>query len=235
VQLSIVGLDADQVQGVNNQHRLDLLVQRARTTETWRDVNLQEMWSQFLVQQNVKTVNFKAHISVFVASRVAASDLGLVSDASLDNYILYAVEHLIIIDAIFREVIFQLHQIPFGCVFILALGTLSLDVVICAFVNGVICQMNESFFQHLRIICVFLSRKPNEALLIKEDLQRVETGDNDVDSQIVLKPVNEMRIRNVLADNVAGLLVDLGLGPYHFDSLSATACRWLHNVHVLVA
>ena len=139
MQLSIVGLDADQVQGVNNQHRLDLLVQRARTTETWRDINLQEMWSQFLVQQNVKTVNFKAHISVFVASRVATSDLGLVSDASLDNYILYAVEHLIIINAIFREVIFQLHQVPFGSVFILALSTLSLDVVICAFVNGVIC------------------------------------------------------------------------------------------------
>lgn len=70
------------------------------------------MGSQLLIKQDVKTVNFKTHISVFVASRVRRSYLWLMSYTGFNNDVFNSVKHLVIVNTIFLEEISELHEIP---------------------------------------------------------------------------------------------------------------------------
>ena len=77
---------------------------------------------QILIQQNVKSKYFKADISIFVASLVAAGDLRFVGDTRLNNNILNSVHNLRKVDAIPLKPLLQLKQIPLrGILLIIAL------------------------------------------------------------------------------------------------------------------
>ena len=182
------------------------------------------MGSQLLIKQNVKTVNLKTHIPVFVASRVRPCDLGLVCDACLDHYILYSVKHLIITDSVFLEIIFQLHQVPFGGVLVLTLAAFSFHVVVSPLVDRVISQMDVSLLKHFGIVCVLLGGKPHQAFLVEENFEWLKAGDNHIDSEVILKAIDQMRVGDVLADNISWLLIYLGFRSNHLDSLTAAAC-----------
>ena len=67
-------------------------------------------------------------------------------------------------------------------------------------------------------VSVLLSGEPGQSLLEEVDFQRVEAGHKRIDSQIVLEAVNQMRIGDVLRDNVAWLPFYFLLAADNFDS-----------------
>jgi hypothetical protein len=44
-----------------------------------------------------------------------------------------------------------------------------------------------------------------------------------------------MGVRNILADDLSILFIDLGIGSDDFNAFSARTSTWLHDVHVFVA
>ena len=67
------------------------------------------------------------------------------------------------------------------------------------------------------------------------NLERVETGHQNIETQIVFVPSEQMRLRDVLGNHVATAFCYLCLLANDLDSAATTRGRWLHNVHVLVA
>jgi len=151
---------------------------------------------QILIQQNVKSKYFKADISIFVASLVAAGDLRFVGDTRLNNNILNSVHNLRKVDAIPLKPLLQLKQIPLrGILLIIALIiATALYIVICPLIHRVIRQMNEPFLEVLGIIRILLRGKPNQTLLKKENLKWIKASHEYVNSQIILKAFDQMWI-----------------------------------------
>ena len=75
----------------------------------------------------------------------------------------------------------------------------------------------------LRIVRIALCREPDEALAEQEDLERVEAGDKDVDTQVVLEAVNQVRVRYVLTHDIASFAAHLRLRPNNLDTLTTGA------------
>lgn len=94
--------------------------------------------------------------------------------------------------------------------------------------------MDVPLVDRLLIIGVLLGRETDQALLKEVDFERVKAGDERVDAHIVLEPVDQVRIRDVLGDNVARLPLNFLLLADHLDSTTARRCTGLHNVHVAV-
>ena len=146
--------------------------------------------------------------------------------------------HCCVANATLVEVLLELSQIPFACVFIACSLTFSLatclDVVLAFLVYRVICEVNVSFFCRFLTVCVFLSCESCQSFLEKVDLQRVKTCDESVDPEVIFEAIYEVRIGNVLRDNIAWLPLDLLLAPYNLDASAARGGTWLHDIHVLV-
>ena len=140
------------------------------------------MWPQLTVQKDVKTVNLKTDVSVLGAAAIRARDLGFVSNTGLDNAIFDSVDDGSIVDAILSKPVFELKQTPFRGV--LAIGILILlatfHVVVCFFVDRIVCQVNEAFFKHFGVVGVFLCGKTDQPLFQHENLQWVKTRDHYV-------------------------------------------------------
>ena len=191
---------------------------------------------QILIQQNVKSKYFKADISIFVASLVAAGDLRFVGDTRLNNNILNSVHNLRKVDAIPLKPLLQLKQIPLrGILLIIALIiATALYIVICPLIHRVIRQMNEPFLEVLGIIRILLRGKPNQTFLKKENLKWIKASHEYVNSQIILKAFDQMWIWNVLGYDVASPAGYLSLWANYFDAFAAWASWWLHDVHQLI-
>lgn len=70
------------------------------------------MGLKFLVKEDVEPVDLKANILVLVASGVCAGDVWLMSDTSLNDDILDAVKHLVVVNTISFEPLTQLEEVP---------------------------------------------------------------------------------------------------------------------------
>ena len=57
--------------------------------------------------------------------------------------------------------------------------------------------MNEFLGQLCGIVTIWLSGEPDETVLVEVDFERVETGDEHVDSQVILQAVDQMWVGNV--------------------------------------
>jgi hypothetical protein len=62
----------------------------------------------------------------------------------------------------------------------------------------------------------------------------VEAGDDDVDSQVVFVALQEMRLGEVLGDQVSLLLLDVVLLAHDSNALATTHVSWLQNVEIFV-
>lgn len=87
-----------------------------------------------MVEQNIKSVNFKANVSVFVASRVRGGYLRLVSNTCFNHHILYTVKYLVIVNSILLKIVAKLHQIPFRGILV----ALSFNIVISFFIDRIV-------------------------------------------------------------------------------------------------
>lgn len=94
--------------------------------------------------------------------------------------------------------------------------------------------MDEAIGCRLLTIRILLGREPHQALLEEVDLQRVETRDERIDPQVILKALDQVRIAHVLRYDVARLPLHLLLQAYNFDAAPAgRSCR-LHDIHMTV-
>ena len=50
--------------------------------------------------------------------------------------------------------------------------------------------MDKLFGQLVRIIAVLFSRKSHQAVVVHVNFQGIETGYKDIDTQIILKPID---------------------------------------------
>jgi hypothetical protein len=185
VEFTIVWRQANDVQRIADQHCFYLFVERARRAQTRRDVDLQQMRFQMLVEQNIEAVYFEAHISVLVAPLIAAGDLRLVRYACFDDDIFDSVHDFGEVDSIPLEPFLELEQVPLGRILFVLVAvarSATLHVIVGTLVHGVVCQMDEALFEVLWIIRIFLSCKTNKALLEKEYLQRVEACHQDINA-----------------------------------------------------
>ena len=94
--------------------------------------------------------------------------------------------------------------------------------------------MYKPLFQHLWIIGVFLCCEPHQSFTKKKDLEGFKTCYNDINSQVILVPIDQVWICDVLTHNITTFFGNLGFWPNHFDALAAAASRWFHDVHMLI-
>lgn len=87
----------------------------------------------------------------------------------------------------------------------------------------------------LLTVSILLCGEPYETLGKQVDLQWLETGDKSVDTEVIFEPVDQVRVGDILRDNVARFALDVLLLTDHFDSTATRLSRRLHNIHVLEA
>jgi len=81
--------------------------------------------------------------------------------------------------------------------------------------------MNESLLEGAFRGGVGLRGESHEAFSELVRLQRLEAGDHDVDSHVVLVPTQQMGLGQVFLHQVAGPLADWLLSPDHSDATTA--------------
>ena len=69
--------------------------------------------------------------------------------------------------------------------------------------------MDELLSKLVGIVVVLFSCKSYQTITVHVNFERVKTGDEHVDSQIILQSIDQVRIRNVLAGQHSFSLVDL--------------------------
>ena len=72
--------------------------------------------------------------------------------------------------------------------------------VLRVLINTEIGKMHVSLFDILDFGIVLMSCKSGQPFVEHINSQRIVTGDKNVNSQIVLEPIDEMRVMNVLRD-----------------------------------
>lgn len=82
---------------------------------------------------------------------------------------------------------------------------------------------------------VLLSCESDQAFSEEIYLQRLVASYQGVDSKVIFETVNQMRIANILRDNVAWLAFDFLFLTDDFDSATTTKGVGLHNIHMLVS
>lgn len=116
---------------------------------------------------------------------------------------------------------------PFGALSVfLLLGVL--DKVLGVLVDAEVGQVHVAFLDVLGFGVVLVRGESGQALVQHVDPQGVVAGDQDVDPQVVLETVYQVRVVDVLGDEHVLLVLDLGLLVDHLD---ATAARLVGGFH----
>ena len=130
---------------------------------------------------------------------------------------------------------------------------LVLDKLFALLIDGIIRQVNVLVIQVVFIHCERFCGKANEAIVVKVELDGVDAGQENVESEIKLEPVDEKRVGDVLLhdevllrhlntgvgwvvplhDNETGIENVLGL-RHNADPLSARVCWRFHNPYALM-
>ena len=130
---------------------------------------------------------------------------------------------------------------------------LVLHKLLALFVDRIICQVDVLVVQVAFVDRVGFGGEANEAIVVKVELDGVDAGQENIEAEIELEPVDEEGVGDVLLDDEvlvrhlntgvrrvfpldndeAGVEHILGFG-HKTDSLSAGVCRRLHNPNALV-
>ena len=97
-------------------------------------------------------------------------------DNGLNDHIFDLTQHLFPIVPSLNDMLFELLERPFGglgSIFLLQLFLTILirHVLICLFVDGIVCQMHKAFLQVFDLQRIFLSGESTQAVLVKVDYQ----------------------------------------------------------------
>ena len=76
------------------------------------------------------------------------------------------------------------------------------------FIHTVVCQVDEVVGKFLWIICVFFSCKSDKAFFMNVELERVNAGDENIETQVKLKPSNQEWVVNVLLGSMITPIID---------------------------
>ena len=133
------------------------------------------------------------------------------------------------VDAALLEEVLQLGQVPLRCVLsvLVLLGLLAavrpriLYIVLVFLVHRVVGQVYESLVDVLLTVGVLLCCEASQSLLKEVHLQGVESRNQRINAQIILKAVDQVRIAHVLRHNVAWLPLDFLLLADDFDATTA--------------
>lgn len=124
----------------------------------------------------------------------------LAGDASLNNHVFDATL-VVDIDAIFIHPLVQLSQRPFHRI-ILVFSFSRLDERFALLVDRIVGQVHKVTGQIFRVIAVILTAESNQTLGVQIDAEWLKAPDEHIYAQIVLLPVDQVRIGDVLADDV---------------------------------
>jgi hypothetical protein len=86
---------------------------------------------------------------------------------------------------------------PFGSLAVFLLFCV-FDKVLRVLIDTEVGKMHVSFFDILHFGIVLMGSKPGESFVEHVNSQRIVTGDKNINSQIILEPIDEMRVMNVL-------------------------------------
>jgi hypothetical protein len=90
-------------------------------------------------------------------------------------------------------------------------------------------KMHVSLFDILHFGIVLMGSKPGESFVEHVNSQRIVTGDKNINSQIILEPIDEMRVMNVLRDKCIFFIFDFGLFVDHLDTPATGLIGRFHN------
>ena len=85
--------------------------------------------------------------------------------------------------------------------------------------------MDELLSKLVGIVVILFSCESYQTIAVHVNFEWVETGDEHVDSQIIFKSIDQVRIRNVLACQHSFSLVDLRMRLDNFDSSATASCH----------
>ncbi len=240
--LSVENLVPDQVHHVAQQHRLDFLVEGARAGERGRNVDLEQPGFEVGVDQHVEPVYFKALVLV-LGGASGGDDGGLDGHEGLEAEVFDVGVDFAVVDAHLLVLVLELLETPLGLdrlpllVLRLLLAALLLlvfvlDVVLALLVDRVVREVDEPLLQTVLRGRVGLGGQPNQAVLENVGFEGVEGGDDDVDSEIVLEPPEQVGLGDVLRHEEAAALGDQVLLADDLDAPAAAGACGFEDVHV---
>ena len=237
----IVSSDADKGECVAHQHSLNALVEGRRAAQGGQHVHFEDPRLHIRVDHDVKPVDFEAVHSVGRILLQVGHDVRLDRDQRLNDQVFELGEDVAEIVTLFVECLPQLLEVPLRTVrtrvvFVITpcsfLLVRILDKLAVFLVNREVGQVNILLGELAGVVAVFLSGEPYEAVVVDVGLQGAEARHEDVHSQIVLQPINEMRVGDVLAGEDTLTFVNLRVALDNLDS-TATTCRdWLQDPEI---
>ena len=186
----------DQAESVSKQISLNLRVQRRIAIKRWRMVDFKQAGVAILVDQDVKSKDFKAHAVVYVtwlARSIVMDQVGLNGNQSFDYHIThFPLEYLNIYTISSNSDEYAIQGPLVACLCISRRINFVVGVVL---VDGVVCEMYEWIVEGFEL--VFLGCKSRETVFENEDSQRLDVGDQNVDAEIPFVTINEKWVLDV--------------------------------------
>ena len=208
-----VPLQANEVQGVNEQVRLDVVIEGAVSGQARGEIDLEDVGLEVGIKENVEPEELKA-----VLPRPGIQDLlhpslqlRLDSDERLDDGVVYSLPDRLHVYAQAFQMALERAQGP-----LVAVITLKHRLVLLKglrfLVDAVVREMGvKVLLRPLRRAVVRLGRKPGQPLVVNVDPQGVDARQQDVNPQIELVVVDEEGVADVLADHRPLQLVVVGI------------------------
>ena len=84
---------------------------------------------------------------------------------------------------------------------------------------------------------VLLGREPSQSILVNVDTQRIDAVDDHVDTQVILKSVNQVRLVKVLLDDALVVRLDNSIVTRQVNTATLTLIVRLYNessLHILL-
>jgi len=185
--------DANEVEKVRYQRNFNLNVKLRFTSKRWWHIHLKQPRLQIFIDQNIKADKVKAvfrirhiHVHTAVCDRINTDDsldnqvIDLHPNSlNIDPQLLHSLLHLL--ESLLRPPFFSVHF-----------------EILIKLIDRVIGQMLEDW--RLSRIVLFCC-KSGKSFVVDVDSKRVEGGDDNVDSEIKFKAVEQKRIDDVVGDD----------------------------------
>ena len=193
-----------QLKGVSNYIFLDVVVEGRISAETWRAVNLQKLWLEFLVNQDVHSQNLKCHrvIQAFwLRNLVLMPQLGRASNDSLHDHVFHFSHEFVRVAPFLLQDAQDSAEGPLMAPIIVIIA---MHILVGVLVQRIVGQVHERVVEVVSVRAfVLLRAKPGERHLVQVDPQRIHAIQEHVEAEVVFKFIDQVWPIDILLDNVA--------------------------------
>ena len=226
----IKSLDLNHVECIQNQMALNRKVKWTIGTQTWAQVYLHQPWFKIWVQQNIKTKDFIAILSMHLILFHRLEHIMLATGECLDQHIENPWPQQAHIDANCFKMLTEGWQTPLKAKVIIFWAFILYKVFIFL-VDWVIREM------HILVIfvelgCICLWSESCKAFLVDIDSQRFIAGYHNIDSKIEFVAIDEQRIGDISGDYAQFIYIQIVYVVNNVNPSASARVAWFHNPNI---